>query len=194
MDLHVESINERHAGDDDRKAWNEAYDRLVDFLSTFALGDHAYVSQVALEILRQAQEIHGRDPSREPSAVTMEQAQKRLADWLATNLGQENQSPSHVLATGYIALLLSRVNRTAPTSFLAGPLPEELRHALRETLLVTGPDLNVSSMTPRHLDYGPMLQLARQTWHRWNAKEVAVASLFWGAVYMIFYLWLSPLL
>jgi hypothetical protein len=178
----------------EREAWNEAYDRLVDFLNTFALGDHAYVSQVALEILGQAKVLCRQDSSREPASATMEQAQKRLADWLATNLGEENKSPSHILANGYIALLLSRVNRTAPTSFLAGPLPEEMRHALRETLLVTGPDLNISSMTPRHLDYGPMLQLARQTWHRWDAKELAIASLFWAAVYTIFYWWLSPLL
>ena len=40
------------------------------------------------------------------------------------------------------------------------PTGEELRQALHESLVVTGPDLNVSSMTPRHLDYGPMLDLA----------------------------------
>jgi hypothetical protein len=121
----------------------------------------------------------------------MAQAQKRLADWLAANLGEAHRSPSHVLATGYIALLLSQVYRTAPTSFLANPLPEELRQALRETLLVTGPDLNISSMTPRHLDYGPMLQIARQTWHRWDAKELVIALLFWAGVYTVFYWWLS---
>jgi hypothetical protein len=174
-------------------AWNEAYDRLVDFLSTFALGDRAYVSQVALDILHASQETHRRDPSLDPTRLTMELAQKRLVDWLAKNLGEENVAPSHVLANGYIALLLSQVNRTAPTSFLASPLPEELRQALRESLIGTGPDLNISSMSPRHLDYGPMLQLARQTWHRWQPKEILIASLFWAAVYTIFYLWLSRL-
>jgi len=173
----------------EQAAWNEAYDRLVNFLHTFEVGDHAYISQVAVDLLRQAQEAHRRDPSR-----AMEQAQKRLADWLATNLGEEDRSPSHILATGYVALLLSQVYRTAPTSFLATPLPEELRQALRETLLVTGPDLNISSMTPRHLDYGPMLQFARQTWHRWEPRELIVALLFWACVYTFFYWWLSQIL
>jgi len=176
------------------QAWNDAYDRLVNFLHTFELGSHAHVAQVALDILHQAQDAHRQDTSRAPISRTMEQAQKRLAEWLATNLGEEDKSPSHILATGYIALLLSQVYRTAPTSFLATPLPEELRQALRETLLVTGPDLNVSSMTPRPLDYGPMLQFARQTWHRWQPKEIIVALLFWGAVYTFFYWWLSQLL
>ena len=178
----------------DQEAWNEAYDRLVNYLNTFSLGDHAHVSKVALDLLRQAQDAHGKDPSRAPTAQIMEQAQKGLADWLATNLGEENRAPSHILATGYIALLLSRVYRTAPDSFLASPLPEELKHALRETLIVTGPDLNISSMTPRHLDYGPMLQLARQTWHRWDTKEFAIALVFWAGVYTVFYWWFSQLL
>jgi hypothetical protein len=188
------SMNDLPVSPNDKEAWNEAYDRLVNFLHTFELGDHAYVSQVAVDLLRQAQDAHRQDPSRAPTTRTMEQAYKRLADWLAKNLGEEDRSPSHILATGYIALLLSQVYRTAPTSFLATPLPEELRQALRETLLVTGPDLNVSSMTPRHLDYGPMLQFARQTWHRWNPLELVIALLFWAGVYTVFYWWLSQLL
>jgi hypothetical protein len=185
----VASITSREPKD--QEAWNEAHDRLLNFLNTFALADHAYVSKLAVDLLNQARELHRENPSRDPTTQTMEQAQKRLADWLAANLGEEDRSPSHILATGTIALLLSQVYRTAPTSFLASPLPEELRRALRETLLVTGPDLNVSSMTPRHLDYGPLLHLARQTWQRWDTKEIAIALLFWAGVYTVFYWWLS---
>jgi len=178
----------------DAEPWNQAYDRLLNFLNTFKLGDHAHVSELALTIIRQARELHHQDPAQNPTAVTLGLAQQNLTHWLATNLEQENKSPSHILPSGYIAVLLSRVHRTAPTAFLAGPLPEELRQALRETLIVTGPDLNVSSMTPRHLDFGPMLQFAKQTWHRWDAKELLIALLFWAGVYTVFYLWLSQLL
>jgi hypothetical protein len=176
------------------EAWNQAYDRLLNFLRTFQLGEHAHVSELALTIFRQAKELYRQDPSRNPTAVALGLAQESLAHWLATNLDQENKSPSRVLPTGYIAVLLSRVNRTAPATFLDGPLPEELRQALLETLIVTGPDLNISSMTPRHLDFGPMLQFAQQTWHRWDAKELLIALLFWAGVYTVFYLWLSQLL
>jgi hypothetical protein len=174
-------------------AWNEAYDRLLSFLRTFELGDHAYVSQLTNDIFRQARERHLGDPSREPTVLVIEQAHKRLTDWLAANLGAEDRSPSQILATGAIAILLSKVYRTSPYSFLASPVPEELRQALRETLVVTGPDLNISSMTPRHLDYGPMLQFARQTWHRWEVKELVVALVFWAGVYTVVYWWLSQL-
>jgi hypothetical protein len=172
-------------------AWNEAYDRLVLYLRTFDLDDHIYVSKLALNILQEAQEIHRSDATRDPTTVTLGLAQKKLADWLAANLPQSDSSPGYVLPAGFIAILLSGAYRTAPGSFLVTPVPEELRQALQETLIVTGPDLHVSSMTPRHLDYGPMLHFARQTWHRVDAKEFFIAVVFWGAVYFVFYWWLS---
>jgi hypothetical protein len=176
---------------DDREAWNRAYDRLMQFLNTFALGDHARVSRLALEFLERAREIHRTDPAGDPVTVTMRYAQKFVADWMAENLREEGEAPSRIVATGYVALLLSRLYRNAPGAFLQSPLPAELRDLMRRTLVVTGPDLNVSSMTPRHLDYGPMLDLARQTWHRWDARSFFAALAFWTCVYTILYLWLS---
>jgi hypothetical protein len=176
---------------EEREAWNPAYDRLIRFLNTFALGDHARVSRLALELLDRAREIHLGDRSRDPVTVTLEYAQKAISDWLAKNLHEEGEPPSRIVGTGYVALLLSRLYRAAPSSFLQYPLPAELRESMQRTLVVTGPDLNISSMTPRHLDYGPMLDLARQTWHRWDAKSFFVAFAFWAGVYTILYFWLS---
>jgi hypothetical protein len=179
---------------DEQAAWNQAHDRLQDFLNTFALGDHAQVSRLTLKLLDQAKELHGQDSSLDPVSLSMAQAQKLAGEWFAANLEMRDQPPSRLLASGYVALLLSRAFRTAPETFLTTPLPENLRESMRQTLLVTGPDLNISSMTPRHIDYGPMLDLARKTWHRWNAREIALALLFWTGVYFIFYWWLSEAL
>jgi hypothetical protein len=176
------------------QAWNDAYDRLVLYLRTFDLADHAHVSRVALSLLEQAKEAHKSDGSREPTALTLSLAQQKIAEWLAFNLPQADLSRSNLLSAGCVAILLSRAYRTAPGSFLASPVPEEMRQALRESLISTGPDLNVSSMTPRHLDYGPMLQFARQTWHRVDIREFVIAIAFWGAVYAVFYWWLSQTL
>jgi hypothetical protein len=176
------------------QAWNDAYDRLVLYLRTYDLADHAHVARVALDILQKAKEAHQADPSREPTALTLSVAQQKIAEWLAFNLPQADLSRSNLLSAGCIALLLSRAYRNAPGSFLASPVPEEMRQALRESLISTGPDLNVSSMTPRHLDYGPMLQFARQTWHRVDLKELFVALAFWLSVFFLFHWWLSQAL
>ena len=175
-------------------SWNEAHDRLVAYLKTFELDDHVYVSRLALQFLQQARDVYKYDSSRDPTTLTLDLAQKNLVDWLAKNLESRSESKSHVLATGYIALLLSKLYRDAPDSFLAPTVPDDVRQSLRQTLIVTGPDLNISSMTPRHLDYGPMLQFARQTWHRFEPKELIIAILFWVGVYTVFYWWLSQVL
>jgi hypothetical protein len=79
------------------------------------------------------------------------------------------------------------VPQEQPAAFLGRELTAETRDSLRRTLVLTGPDLTISSMTPRHLDYGPLLDLARQTWHRWDTRTFATAILFWLGVYAICY-------
>src|ERR1700760_1270853 len=105
--------------------WNQAYDRLQAFLRTFELRDHAYVSKLSLEIFEEAKKRHAAEPSRDPTALTLDVAHARLTDWIPTNLNQQNKSRSHVLPAGYVALLLSRVNQTSPQAFLASSLPED---------------------------------------------------------------------
>lgn len=178
----------------ERTAWNEAHDRLFHFLHEFRLSDHAEISRLTLKFIEEAKESERRNPAAHPTTLTMMQMQKNFAEWLARNLESDGKPASQVFSMGCVALLLSRVVETAPHAFLAMPPPEELRQAMREILLVTGPDFQISSMTPRPLDYGPMLNLARQTWHRWSGRELVVALLFWIGVYFAFYWWLSTLL
>lgn len=175
-------------------AWNQAHDRLRHFFETFALGDNAQVSRLTLHVLDTTRELHRQNPSLHPTTLAMEQAQKLVGDWLATHLESQNRPSSHIFASGYMALFLSRMFQKAPTVFLTSELSENLRQEMRQTLLVTGPDLQISSMTPRHLDYGPMRDLARQTWHRWNSREILVALLFWAGIYFVLYWCLSDLL
>jgi hypothetical protein len=179
---------------DEQAAWNQAHDRLRDFLNTFALGDHAQVSRLTLKLLDQTRELHRQDPTLDPVSLAMAQVQKLVGEWFASNLEMRDQAPAELMASGYVTLFLSRAFRTAPETFLTAPLPENLKESMRQTLLVTGPDLKISSMTPRHLDYGPMLDLARKTWHRWDAREIIIALLFWTGVYFVFYWWLSEAL
>ena len=189
------SVGSAYLSAKEQQAWNEAYDRLTHFLAGFGVDDPAHIARVGTGPDRRGPATTPDDAIVAiPTRLTLELAQKRVTDWLAASLNGPDQTPSEIFAHGSMALLLSRVFQTSPGSFLAMPLPEELRQALQETMLVAGPTLNISRMTPRHLDYGPMLNLARQTWHRWDAQEVIVAIVFWAAVYVIFYFWLSAIL
>jgi len=180
--------------DQERIAWNQVYVRLQAFLDTFMLSDQPGAAQLALKFLDEARARHREDSSQEPTTLVMEQVQKQLNEWLALNLDEPDKSSPQIFSSGCMALFLSRMPQTAPAEFLAFPLPDTLRQSMRETLLVTGPDFHISSMTPRDIDYGPMLDLARQTWHRWNSREIFIALFFWAAIYFIFYWWLSSIL
>lgn len=178
----------------DITAWNEALRRLRDYLETFALGDEVRLERLTLQLLDEARELHRVDSTQNPTTLTLHHTQARLARWLAGTLTGEASPSPQALTTGTVALLLSGLAQTQPDVFLSDALPMEARDSLRRTLLITGPDLTVSSMTPRHLDYGPMLDLARQTWHRWDAKSFVAAVLFWLGVYGICYWCLSEYL
>ena len=178
----------------DIAAWNEAHRRLREYLETFALGDEVKIERLTLQLLDEARELQRAAPAQNPTAITLRHAQAQLARWLAGTLIGEAEPSQQALTSGTIALLLSRLAQNQPETFLSDTLPFEARDSLRRTLLVTGPDLTVSSMTPRHLDYGPMLQFARQTWHRWSVPELVIAIAFWAGVYSVFYWWLSQIL
>ena len=180
--------------DTDLLAWNQAHERLRRYLKTFALADRVLLERLALRLLDQARELRRADPGPPPTTITLRHAQAELARWLAASLtGEPNPSPQ-ALTSGTVALLLSRVAQEQPGAFLGGELPPETRESLRHTLVVTGPDLTISSMTPRHLDYGPLLDLARQTWHRWDTRTFLTAILFWLGVYGICYWFFSEYL
>ncbi len=193
MDLYMASINTSSGvpACDDQLAWNQAYDRIHNFLNAFALSDHAQVSRLALKILDQAREIHQQDTSRDPTILVMEQAQKLVSAWLKISLDDRARMPQQIFTAGYVAMLLNQTFRTSPIAFLVFPLPEHLRQSMHQTLVVTGPDLDISSMTPRPIDYGPMVEIAHNTWHQWNARSIFIAMLFWTGIYFVAYLWIS---
>jgi len=176
------------------EAWNQAHERLRLYLETYAVGDQVLVERLALKLLDEARELQRAHPAVDPTTTTLRHAQAQVGRWLSSTLTGEREPSPQTLTNGTVALLLSRLAQEQPQFFLGAELPVSARETLRRTLVVTGPDLTVSSMTPRHLDYGPMLDFARQTWHRYDAKSFATAIVFWLGVYGICYWFLSEYL
>jgi len=184
----------RSAQTEERLAWNQAHDRTFHFLNAFAIEDRSHLFRMVLDLLKQAREKQRQNPEIDPTSLAIGLTRQEIASWLAANLGESEDSPSEVLRKGYVALLLSPMFRGDSSIFLRSQLPPDFQSSLRHALLVTGPDLDVSSMTPRPLDYGPMLGLARETWHRWDKKTVVTALLLWSGIYLVLYEWLSQFL
>ena len=63
-------------------------------------------------------------------------------------------------ARGRLALLLADMPGRWQDQLLSpGPWPEEFLRAMRETYLHAGPDFQMSQMTPRPIDLGPITAL-----------------------------------
>ena len=84
-----------------------------------------------------------------------------VTEWFAEVLQSPPTKADQMLSTrGRLALLLADMPGKWQDQFLRpGPWPEEFTTAMREAFLRAGPDFQLSKMTPRPLDLGPITTL-----------------------------------
>ena len=84
-----------------------------------------------------------------------------VTEWFSEVLQSPLTRADQTLSTrGRLALLLADMPGKWQDQFLRpGPWPEEFTSAMRETFLRAGPDFQLSKMTPRPLDLGPITTL-----------------------------------
>lgn len=144
--------------------WNEAYARLADYFRSYQLHNRIRRTQLILETLRRAAEAHAADPSRTPTAHSIEQARLMLRDWLGTIYRDLNLSEAQIEAAGRLGFYLSGGPARWPHFFLDDEnLPEDMAEAMRAAVRTSGPGMQVSKMTPRDIDLGIVSEVAEDT-------------------------------
>jgi hypothetical protein len=133
--------------------WNTAYYRLEDYFRALRVVNKLQQSQIILRLLQSAAERHGVDPSQSPTALAMDEARKKMDQWFQEIFGQREQ----LSVVGLISLLAADAPEKRPLAFLAQEVTPDFRTQLLECDVRAGPDLQVSSMTPRPIDVGPLL-------------------------------------
>lgn len=170
-----------------REQWNEASRRLETWLETFGIGDEMHALRLRTVILKQAMERHASVPALHPTTVTQQEAVRILENWFREVIGDLGKNPNQALSNGLLAFFLSRGGQHWPEAVgMPGP-PAELREAMRKSSLQLGPDLQISTMTPREIDYGPLSSLARETWQQWEWAPILRALAFWAIIYLAGY-------
>src|ERR1700743_2057196 len=86
-----------------------------------------------------------------------------VTEWFAGVLAAPLDSGHVLLSTrGRMALLLADMPGKWQDQFLRpGPWPQEFVDAMRESFFRAGPDFQLSKMTPRPLDLGPITTLTK---------------------------------
>jgi hypothetical protein len=161
--------------------WDEAMARVLAFFSTLRVGGVEHRIRIALRILEEARRRHELDCRLAPVEVAMDVAADSLDRWFAEALVGE--PPDRRVAAGLAALEITNAAERFRNAVLSEGPSEDLKAMLANVSVRTGPDLAISSMTPRDMDYGAMETIAHETWHRFDWGPLLRAVAVWTAIF-----------
>jgi len=145
--------------------WNAAYERVESYFHALRIRNKVLLGQLVQRVLERAMVRATRETERPPIELAAEEMDNVVTEWFAEVLERIPTGVEQLLSTrGRLALLLADMPGRWQDQFLRpGPWPDEFVTAMRETYLRAGPDFQLSQMTPRPLDLGPMATLGNLT-------------------------------
>jgi len=165
------------------KAWDEALARLITFLAAMEIGGLEHRTQMAMKIVAEARQKHDPASGVTPVEETMTTATTMLRDWFSKAFDVPASEGHGLISAGLFAMRVSHVSERWPDCVLNGDPPAELKQELRSVHAMTGPDLSISSMTPREMDFGPLEDIAGETWHQFAWAPILRAAAIWTVIF-----------
>jgi len=141
--------------------WNAAYEKVENYFHALRVRNKALLGRLVLRVLERAAHRAPVEPDRSATQLAAEEMDRIVIEWFAEVLQEPPANADQMLSTrGRLALLLADMPGRWQEQFLRpGPWPEEFISAMRETYLRAGPDFQLSKMTPRPFDLGPITTL-----------------------------------
>ena len=141
--------------------WNAAYEKVENYFHALRVRNKALLGQLVLRVLERAARRAPAEPEHSATQLAAEEMDRIVIEWFAEVLQEPPTNADQMLSTrGRLALLLADMPGRWQEQFLRpGPWPKEFISAMRETYLRAGPDFQLSKMTPRPFDLGPITTL-----------------------------------
>jgi len=168
--------------------WNAAYVKVENYFHALRVRNKALLGQLVLRVLDRAMRRAPAEPERSATQIAAEEMDHLVTEWFAEVLQSPPTKDGQTLSTrGRLALLLADMPGKWQEQFLRpSPWPEEFTTAMREAFLRAGPDFQLSKMTPRPLDLGPiatLTSLGRLPYFRmvvaWTLFALLLIAIFW---------------
>jgi len=168
--------------------WNAAYVKVENYFHALRIRNKPLLGQLVLRVLERAQRRALEDPKRSATEIAAEEMDRIVTDWFGQVLQISPVGSEQTLSTrGRLALLLADMPGKWQDQFLRpGPWPQEFVESMRESFFRAGPDFQLSKMTPRPLDLGPITTLTnfgRLPYVRmalvWAGFALVLVVLFW---------------
>jgi hypothetical protein len=168
--------------------WNAAYVKVENYFHALRIRNKALLGQLVLRVLERAMLRAPAEPGHFATQIAVEEMDRLVIEWFAAVLQESPANADQMLTTrGRLALLLADMPGRWQEQFLRpGPWPEEFVGAMRETYFRAGPDFQLSKMTPRPLDLGPITTLSnlgKIPYFRmtlvWTLFALLLIAIFW---------------
>lgn len=168
--------------------WNAAYVKVESYFHALRIRNRVLLGELVQQVLDRAMRRAPNEPERSATELAAEEMDSVVTEWFAAVLERIPTGIEHVLNTrGRLALLLADMPGKWQDQFLRpGPWPEEFVEAMQDAYLRAGPDFQISQMTPRPLDLGPITTLTnlgqlpvKQMVVIWLAFLAVLGVIFW---------------
>jgi hypothetical protein len=142
--------------------WNAAYAKVENYFHALRIRNKALLGQLVLRVLERAMKRAPAEPDHSATYIAAEEMDRTVTEWFAAVLQAPPTNADQMLSTrGRLALLLADMPGKWQDQFLRPPpWPEEFVSAMRETYLRAGPDFQLSKMSARPFDLGPITTLS----------------------------------
>lgn len=162
--------------------WDEALDRVLAYLAALNLGGVGHRTRLALSIVEEARRRHTQDSSVPPVELAMSLATQALDHWFGKAFAG---AAGNKVAFGLVAYRVTDAASRWPNAALVNEPPADLQQALASVSLRMGPDLSMSSMVSREMDYGALETIAHETWHKFAWAPLLRAVVIWTLIFFV---------
>jgi hypothetical protein len=168
--------------------WNGAYVKVENYFHALRIRNKPLLGQLVLRVLERAQRRAPAEPDRSATELAAEEMDRLVTSWFGEVLQASPAGTDQMLSTrGRLALLLADMPGKWQDQFLRpGPWPSEFVAAMRESFFRAGPDFQLSKMTPRPLDLGPITTLTNfgklpyvRMALAWSTFALLLVAVFW---------------
>ncbi|MCU0857283.1 MAG: hypothetical protein MUC65_02625 [Pontiellaceae bacterium] len=196
MDLFLEPIEPFVPTWGSPEEWNSAYEKLESYLRAHEVDSHLHRARLITTILHRIS-FRGQEQTRTTPLATLaiEEANTLLNEWFTRIMDlPADTDTSFTAADGRVALFLCDGPLRWPYAFLETQnVPNELKTAMRKSLMRAGPELQISSMVPRPIDLGLIPEFADDAMDALNRMPVIKALIGWliFLAFLTFLFWRS---
>jgi hypothetical protein len=163
-------------------SWDEATRRVEAYLTAHRVAPRENLIRHVLAIVDAAREQHAPGTTTSPVETAMAIATERTDRWFAGLSGAPDNDPQ-ASSRGRLAYFVSGCAERWPGTFLSEDPPPAMLEALRAKVVQAGPAMEFRSLIRREVDYGPMEDIARETWGQFSWGHVLRAFALWVVIF-----------